>query len=153
MSPRTRLWNQILDLDRAVRYFQAQGDRYEKRHKWASWLIVGLALGAAGAQMVETVAYVPMALFIATAGLSAWVITSKESDYAVAAKVYTSEYQRLREEAMDLWFQLDVSGQLVAQLGQRAVVAASGVTIPVNRKLNQKCTEETYAAIPHELAA
>ena len=153
MRTRTRIWTQILDLDRGVRYFQKQADRYGRRHKLMSWAIVALALGAAAAYMVEFVAYVPAALFLATAGLSAWSIVGKESDYAVAAQVYTSEYQRLRQEAINLWYEESVTSQSIREFELRTVGAASGISIPIDKELNQQCTEESYKVVPHELAA
>ena len=147
-----RIWNNILDADRAARYFQRIADRYQWRQRIASFVLIALALSAGGVQLAELPGYVSALLFLGTAGISAWTLLSDYSGKAAAARAFSNQYEALTVEWKRLWYQ-ETSHEAINDLQTRQLTAASGYAIPVDRELNAECAEETYAVIPTELAA
>ena len=151
VSPRTRnrVWQELFDQVRLVRYYEALADRYRKQHSVVSFLLVAAAGGAIGGfldllpQLVQLIAngLIPLLVF--------WDFVLAPAKKAAVLHTISTECSRLEIEFKELWDETDDTEASddeirpkLSQLEHRVLEVTSragDASIPERPKLNDKC--------------
>ena len=148
---RSATWNQLLDVSRGARYYDALASRYRRRSMIAR-IVLGLA--ATGA-VVSLLGALPEAVGFAASGIIGIVaVVDLVLDFgrrSALLDTMATDLSNLEDEYQRLWedtFAERVDDSEVARrlelLSPRVQSATSRLSIGTDAKLNKKCAEDTY---------
>ena len=147
-----QIWNEILDSERVVRYFQRRADQLRWRGQVLTALVIVAASGAATSLLASLPDALSAFILFLVACISAWLHFADYSGKATAAKVFSIQYRAHADEWAELWYGEPTMADLTAlrRKGQQIAVACD---IPIDHRLNEKCAAEVYQVVPEQFAA
>ena len=147
-----QIWNEILDSERVVRYFQRRADQLRWRGQVLTVLVIVAASGAATSLLASLPEALSAFILFLVACISAWLHFADYSGKATAAKVFSIQYRAHADEWAELWYGEPTMADVTAlrRKGQQIAVACD---IPIDHKLNEECAAEVYQVVPEQFAA
>ena len=159
---RNAVWQEILDVARLVRYYEALADRHRFRHSMIRFLLLAAAAGGIAA-LLELLP--PVAQLVAGGLVALLVVWDFISNYAKKAAVLHAislECSYLENEWRELWLDInngttdeDDARNRNNRLARRIADVtgwAGHADIRENRKLNEKCEEAAYRVVVDQYA-
>ena len=152
----TRIWTGILDADRLTRYYSRLADKMRHRGRVAN-AFLGVASTSAVASLLAHVSpWIVAIIVVVIAVIAVWAHLSGYARKAAISVIVAKQCQSLAIDWKGLWErQHDVPDLLssVEALQERMDEATSWYDGEEDTKLNRKCQEEAYAAIPQEFGS
>ena len=148
---REQIWTGILEADRLGRYYGMVSDKYSRWHLFLTCVVVVSASSSAAsllARLPEAIAAV--ALVIASA-VAIWLYLKDYSGKAVAARLFSEQYDHLATEWRRLWYS-DSTPEEIYALRRASDRIGAGYDIPIDKDLHARAQEDSYATIPAEFA-
>ena len=162
ISDRTRkeVWNELLDIDHACRYYEAVHARASRRYLGVRALVLMSIAGSIVAilDLLPGPTVVYQILFAAlVAALTVWEAVSNYAKRAAAAHTIYTNSSLVRTQLRELWLMVDdesademdvrhrVQGLALTRAGIGNLAGASDL-IP-DEKLNEKVTKDAYAFV------
>ncbi len=157
---RNAIWQELLDVARLVRYYEALSDRHRRNHKIVRFLLLAAAAGGIATLLDLLPAIAQLIAGGLVALLVAWDFASDYAKKAAVLHAISLECSDLEREWRDLWLKLETIGDAEAhqentRLSQRIshVTGWAGqVDVREDRKLNEKCEEAAYKVIADQYA-
>lgn len=156
---RVAVWNGLLDSGRQERYYLALSARHGKRH---SWMTMGLFIGGTLEGGLVLVDAPEIAVFALGAVIGVIAMLVKLGDYAVKSAVMRSislECSYMTAEWGLLWTRIDnleLSDKDILvkhkQLTDKMIAVTGRSTIQEDRKLNEKCWDESITVMEGQYA-
>ena len=158
-TTRNAIWQELLDVTRLVRYYDALSDKYRNKH----FIVRLLLFLAASGEILTLLSLFPdnieqsigllAGFFIAV--LVAWDFVCDYAKKAAVLHTISIECSRLETEWKSLWNELgNMSDSEALQKNKDLAIRISEITgwagqagINEDPKLNQKCTMDTYNVI------
>jgi len=160
---RNEVWQDLLDVSRLVRYYDALSDVHRRNHAIIRFVLLAAAAGGIASllDLLPPIAQLAASGFIAL--VVAWDFASDYARKAAVLHTISLECGLLEIEWRDLWNDAnnpDASDDEVrernAQLSRRIAGAtgrAGDAGIRENRKLNEECERAAYRIIEDKYAA
>lgn len=146
-----QIWDGIVDAERMVRYFQRLSDKLRLWQQILTIVLVTAASGAVASLLAEFDASIAAFVMVGVAGGSTWLYFADYSGKAAAARMFHFQYKALASEWRRLWYSVDVVDQSDVQaLKAQENALSSMFQIPIDRKLNEKCSGEVYEIVRNE---
>ena len=147
-----QIWNEILDSERMVRYFQRRAEQLRWRGQILSVLVIVAASGAATSLLASLPEALSAGILFMVACISGWLHFADYSGRATAAKLFWIQYRAHALEWRELWYGNPTQADVMAlqRKGQEIAVAYD---IPIDHKLNEECAGEVYQVVPEQFAA
>ena len=147
-----QIWNEILDSERVVRYFQRRADQLRWRGQVFTVLVIVAASGAAASILASLPDALSAGILFMVACISVWLHFADYSGKATAAKLFSVQYRAYADEWAELWYG-DPTMTDVTALRRKGHQIGLGCDIPTDHKLNEKCAGEVYQVVPEQFAA
>ncbi len=157
---RNAVWQELLDVARLVRYYEAMADRHRRNHLVVRFVLLATAMGGVVAFFDLLPASVRLLLGAGIAGVVSWDLLSRYASKAAVLHAVSMECSLMETELRDVWLRLEtmeddearrewlrVSRRLAEVKGWagQAGVAEDG-------KLNVECAEAAYATMQEQHA-
>ena len=152
-SERTRsdVWQELFDVARLVRYYEALADRHKRWRDRVRFLL----LAAAAAGVAALLDLLPETARVAAGGaIAALVVWDFVADYARKAAVLHAvslECSALEVEWRELWTDVNDADASECEarrrnrrLAQRIAAATGWADVPEDRKLNKECARAAH---------
>ena len=160
---RKDVWQDLLDVARLVRYYEALSDRYRRNHSIVRFLLLAAAAGGIAALLDLLPAIAQLIASGLVALLVAWDFISDYAKKAAVLHAISLECSRLEIEWRELWADVndhnadDAEVRRKNQLLARKVLEVTGwagqADIREDQKLNEKCEDDAYRIIEDRYAA
>ena len=159
---RDKVWQGLLDMSRAYRYYDAMFRRYSRCRT-----ILRVLLGISGiggvASLLDFVPNPALWVQISGAVIGAVVVLDlvlNPSEKAAVLSVTCSYMSKYERQARTLWESLDVENwddkeilSKSAEISKHAETTSDMISLATHKGLNQKCTEEAYKVEADRYAA
>ena len=149
VAERTRnaIWQELLDVARLVRYYEALSDQHRRNHLIVRFLLLAAAAGGIAALLDLLPAMAQLVSGGLVALLVAWDFVSDYAKKAAILHAISIECSVLEIEWQDLWLELEtISDPEARRENTRLLRRIADVTgwaghadIRENRKLNEEC--------------
>ena len=160
---RNAVWQELLDVARLVRYYEALSDRHRRNHSIVRFLL----LAAAASGIAALLDLLPPSVQLISGGLVAIIVAwDFVSDYAKKAAVLHAvsiECSALEIEWCELWADVNDrdlddaearrKNQRLARRGLEVTGWAGHADIREDRKLNEECEQAAYRVMADRYAA
>ncbi len=159
ISDQTRndIWQELLDVARLVRYYEALCNQYQRRHSFLRISLLFAATGEIGALLAVLSTTIQLTIGVIIALLVAWDLVSNYAKKAAVLHTISIECSELENKWRELWADINNAqvGEAEAQrknkeLAQKLldVTERAGVAdIQENRKLNEKCEKAAFQVV------
>ena len=150
------VWQDLLDVARLVRYYEALADRHQRNHSLLRFLLLVPAAGSIGTLLELLPAFTQHIAAGLVALLVAWDFISDYGKKTAVLHAISHECRALEIEWRELWAAVYDSGadaneaearrknQHLAQKLSEVTGWADQANIRKNKKLNEECEELTY---------
>ena len=164
ISPRTRadVWQDLLDADRLVRYYEALANRYRLWQQVIRLLMLTIIISNLGAFVDLLPRFLQISAAIGLALLMAWDWVLEPAKKAFVLHETSKGCSLVCNENEALWRKVDTIDMNDAEV-QKELAALSiriqevtdrvgDAKITDNQKMNAKCTDATYRAVSEKYA-
>ena len=163
VSDQTRndIWQELLDSDRLVRYYEALANRYQRLHS-LTLLLLGVSAASSFAAILDLFPDVVQLFASALVGITAvWMFIADYAKKAAVAHVISFQCRRLDLDWKDLWAAVESIDEAEARrrLGDLsnqmniATQRSSDAGIVDNRRLNEECEALAFKTVQERYAA
>lgn len=160
---RNAVWQELLDVARLVRYYEALADRQRRNHLIVRFFLLAAAAGGIAALLDVLPAYVQLAAGGLVALLVAWDFVADYAKKAAVLHAISLECSALEIEWRELWADVnehdldDARARRENQRLARRVLEVTGwagrADIREDRKLNEKCEEAAHRVVADRYAS
>lgn len=158
---RNAIWQELLDVARLVRYYEALSDQHRRNHLIVRFLLLAAAAGGIAALLDLLPAIAQLIAGGVIALLVAWDFVSDYAKKAAILHAISIECSALEIEWQDLWLELENISDDDARLENTRlsrkianVTAWAGqADIREDRRLNEECEKAAYRVMTDRYAA
>lgn len=143
-----RIWDDLHDAGRLSRYYGVIASRNRRWHLGLSFLAVFGSIAAGTILLLEKPPWWGATLFLGVATITAMLAVFDYSRTAQIARSIGDQLREIETELMRLWYRSDAE-DVTSEVEsiERRISSVSREDIPIDYRLNQKCSDDAYAAI------
>lgn len=157
---RNAIWQELLDVARLVRYYEALSDQHRRNHLIVRFLLLAAAAGGIAALLDLLPAMAQLVAGGLVALLVAWDFVSDYAKKAAILHAISIECSAMEIEWQNLWLELEnISDAEARRENTRLSRRIADVTgwagqadIRENRKLNEECEKAAYRVMAERYA-
>lgn len=157
---RNAIWQELLDVARLVRYYEALSDQHRRNHLIVRFLLLAAAAGGIAALLDLLPAMAQLVAGGVIALLVAWDFVSDYAKKAAILHAISTECSAMEIEWQALWLELEnISDADARRENTRLSRRIADVTgwagqadIRENRKLNEECEKAAYLVVTDRYA-